>query len=48
MDKINIAASDHHNPQDDLKYGILTDEEIKTNDQLVNTLKSKQYDIFHL
>ena len=46
--KIKTAGSDNHNPGVNLKYGILTDEEIKTNEQLIRILKNRQYDIFHL
>ena len=45
--KAIVAGNDHHNRSDILRAGILTDVEIKTNDQLVEILKSNQFEAFY-
>ncbi len=49
FDKIKIltAGNDHHNPSDDISAGILTKEPIVTNEDLVRTLNTKDFTIFH-
>ena len=44
---ILTAGTDHHNNEDPIKAGILTDVEIKTNEQLIDILKNRRYDIFY-
>jgi hypothetical protein len=45
--KILTAGNDHHNPSDDISAGILTKEPIVTNEDLVRTLNTKDFTIFH-
>lgn len=45
-DKILIAGSDHHNPKDAPRAGILTEEPIRTTEELVSVLKSRNFTIF--
>ena len=44
---ILTAGTDHHNNEDPIKAGILTDVKIKTNEQLIDILKNRRYDIFY-
>lgn len=47
QNKILTAGTDHHNSDTPIKAGILTDEVITSNDQLIDILKNRKYDIFY-
>ena len=49
FDKIKIltAGNDHHNPDDDISAGIITKHPIVTDEDLIRTLKAKDFTIIH-
>ena len=49
FDKIKIltAGNDHHNPGDDISAGIITKAPIVTDEDLIRTLKAKDFTIIH-